>query len=110
MLHPTIWATKLLCLLLAATALVCFGQFSASVNGTILDPTQAIIGTAKVELKNVGTGVVQSTTVTESGVYRFTSLPPGEYEIKAEASGFTPKTVTLNLTTGQTAGVNHGAG
>ncbi len=91
---------------LALVASMAFAQFSGNVSGVVQDASGAVVPSAKVELKNVGTGVTQETTTSEAGVYRFSSLPPGEYEVRAEAAGFRPKASKLTLTTGQTAGVN----
>jgi len=81
------------------------GQFSSNVQGVVLDPSQAVIPNATVKLRNLDTLVERTTTTGATGVYRFSSLPPGRYEVTAEAEGFQPKTVTIDLLTAQTADV-----
>lgn len=66
-------------------------QFSSNVQGIVLDPSQAVIPNATVTLRNLDTQVERKTTTGASGVYRFSSLPPGRYEIRAEAEGFQQK-------------------
>lgn len=80
-------------------------QFSSNVQGVVLDPSQAVIPNATVTLRNLDTQVERKTTTGASGVYRFSSLPPGRYEIRAEAEGFQTRTVTIDLLTAQTADV-----
>src|SRR5205085_289082 len=66
-----------------------FGQGStASVTGRVLDPQKAVINDAKVVAKNVATGAESTTTTTGEGVYSFTALPAGVYDIRVEKEGF----------------------
>ncbi|MGH8245115.1 MAG: carboxypeptidase regulatory-like domain-containing protein, partial [Gammaproteobacteria bacterium] len=70
----------------------------AGLQGTILDPTGAVIPKAQVEVRNVGTGAVYSLLTDELGRYRVQVLPPGEYELRLSAGGFQPlarKGITL---------------
>ncbi len=67
-------------------------QTAGSVSGHISDPTGAVIPTAAVTLKNIGTGGARSTLTTGSGDYTFTEVPPGTYKIEIKHQGF--KTVT----------------
>lgn len=61
--------------------------------GTIFDPLRSVVGNAKVQVTNVGTG--QTTTVTSSaeGRYAVDLLEPVSYRITVEAKGF--KTAVL---------------
>src|ERR1035441_5968456 len=75
---------------LALTANV-FGQASAingEITGTVTDPSGAAIAGATVEISNTDTGFKQSTKTGDSGLYRFTVLPLGTYEIAVQAAGF----------------------
>ena len=67
-------------------------QFRNSIEGTIADPSGAIIPEAQVALANLETGVSQTTQSNSAGYYHFSSLPPGRYKITASAKGF--KSVT----------------
>ncbi len=78
-----------------------------AITGTITDPTGAVIGSAKVVVKNVRTGVEAATTSNSEGHYTVPFLHPGEYEVLAEASGFKKARVSgINLTVGLVATVN----
>src|SRR5262245_28717935 len=61
---------------------------SAELRGSILDSTGAAVGGAKVVALNTQTGVARDTISDATGNYVITLLPPGDYQITAEASGF----------------------
>jgi hypothetical protein len=63
-----------------------------AIEGIVTDASGAILPGATVEVMS-GTGIVISAASGANGVYRFPSLAPGEYTVKAALSGFTPKTV-----------------
>src|SRR5271165_2631373 len=63
---------------------------SATVNGIVSDPSSAAVPNAQVELKNVNTGVVRSTSTNSTGNYLFLDVTPGEYTMRAVATGFSP--------------------
>ncbi len=91
---------------LVAFALPMAAQFSAAVQGTVLDPSASIIPNAKITLKNSRTGISSDLLTNSAGFYRFSSLAPGDYEIKVDAAGFRGSTTALTLTTGQTRDLN----
>lgn len=77
---------------------------SATVNGSISDPSGALIQQAAVTARNVRTGFTRSTETNDDGFYVLTSLPPGVYVISAQKSGFAEaKSSEIPLTVGQTA-------
>ncbi len=63
-------------------------QTNANVSGVVKDPTGASILNARVELTNVNTGVVRTTTTNNDGAYDFPSVVPGDYTMQASATGF----------------------
>lgn len=72
-------------LLSAAT----FAQtITATIRGTVADPSGAIVPGAKVEAKNVHTGVTSSTVTNSAGSYNIQFLPIGAYTVQATATGF----------------------
>ena len=87
-------------------SLVCFAQYSGNIQGVVSDPTGAAINGASMRLRNVDTGIEAVTTTSDSGNYRFTSLPPGNYVITATSSGFNPTDVRVDLSTSETKGIN----
>jgi hypothetical protein len=93
-------------LLLLACSLPGFAQYSSNIQGVVSDPAGAAINGASVQLRNVDTGVTAMITTTESGNYRFSSLPPGNYVVTAEARGFRKTSATFVLSTSETQGLN----
>jgi hypothetical protein len=85
---------------LAALTVVLLGsslaraQFNASLSGTVLDPTKAVIPNATVTLTDNATQAAKTTTSSGDGTYQFNELPPGTYTLKATANGFRQNTVT----------------
>src|SRR5205085_4560212 len=71
-----------LLLVLSATAQVQNGQFQ----GTVTDPTGAVLSGAKVTVTNVGTNLAVNLTTNASGFYTARELPVGTYKITVEAS------------------------
>jgi hypothetical protein len=67
----------------------CFGQFeTAAVLGTVLDPHNNPVATVNVALQNLDTGVSQSTTTDERGMYQFLEARVGRYKVVAQFPGF----------------------
>ena len=77
---------------LAFTLLTCnlaFGQsFTASVRGTARDASGFIIPLASVTITDVERGTSQTTLADDAGRFTITALPPGQYVLTVEASGF----------------------
>jgi outer membrane receptor protein involved in Fe transport len=61
---------------------------SASVLGTVMDSTGAVIPKASVQVKNTETGQVQQAPSDALGRYTILNLPIGNYEVQASAPGF----------------------
>src|SRR5215813_14293 len=59
-----------------------------TVTGTVLDPSGAVMGGARVTLTGIDTGVRLSTGCNEAGVYRFDAVDLGAYELQVEHPGF----------------------
>ncbi len=59
-----------------------------SIQGTVTDPTGAVVAHASVNARNTATGVTTSTTSTTSGVYVISPLLPGTYSVTVTAPGF----------------------
>ncbi len=67
--------------------------FRGAINGTVTDPSGAVVAGASVKATNSGTGIVQTTTTTSDGQYSFQDLPLGTYSIAVTASGFPVVTI-----------------
>jgi hypothetical protein len=87
------------------TALPSFAQYSANIQGTVLDQNGAALNGAHLRLTNASTGVEASAVSNATGGYRFLSLAPGQYQLETQATGFAKATVTLTLETNQTLDV-----
>ena len=78
----------------------------ATVSGTITDPHGDAIPNAKVSAKNLGTGVVTSTTTNTTGAFSIANLNPADYEMSASAAGFSTFRTKVTLTVGAKQEVN----
>jgi hypothetical protein len=67
--------------------------FRGAINGTVVDPSGAVVAGAEVRAINNGTGVALSTASTSEGQFSFQDLPLGSYRITVNAPGFQPVNV-----------------
>src|SRR5579863_1371343 len=93
-------------LILLLCSLPGYAQYSSNIQGVVSDPAGAAINGASVQLLNVDTGVTATITTSESGNYRFSSLPPGNYVVTAETRGFRKTEARFALNTSETKGLN----
>src|SRR5579863_3250241 len=61
---------------------------SGSVQGTVTDPSGAVVRGATVTVTNKATGGTIQATTDSSGIYTSGALTPGTYTIRVEAKGF----------------------
>src|SRR2546425_8506224 len=95
------WVVGIVVLLLLSGNVL--AQELATLKVTVNDQSGAVIPGATITLKNMATGA-KRTDVTEShGLSVIPGLPPGSYELTAEAKGFTARELPLSLSVGQTA-------
>ena len=66
-------------------------QFRASIQGTVSDISGAVIPGATVTLTDLGTGKVLTSTSDDRGLYNFNGLPPDQFSIVVEKTGFQKK-------------------
>ena len=87
--RPTLAALVYLTILLTATG-TAVGQIAGggSIQGTITDPSGAVVPQATVTAVNLATGVETARQTTAAGLYVLTPLPAGEYSVRVTASGF----------------------
>ena len=75
-------------LLAFAMCSLVWGQANtASIRGTITDPSAAVIPGAQVTLTNTGTGFQTANKANPAGEYLFEFLPPGTYKVRLEKNG-----------------------
>jgi hypothetical protein len=85
------WIRRQGFLVAALVLLVCsqvFAGVTASISGTVKDPSGASIAGASVTATNTETGISQSQTTNGQGFYSFQSLPLGKYTIDVQEKGF----------------------
>jgi hypothetical protein len=75
-------------LLLASTTAWAQGSTTATIRGTVQDPTGGVLPGATVTATNTATKGVQTTVSDDRGQYLFGGLFPGTYDLKVELSGF----------------------
>ncbi len=72
----------------------CLAQVTTGdITGRITDAQGKVVGGATVTATNKSTGAARSAITNDSGDYTVTQLPPGRYEISAEAKGFSKAVV-----------------
>lgn len=66
-------------------------QYRASIQGVVTDPQGATIEGATLTLKNLQTNQTLTATTDANGVYNFNALPPSQFSLTVEKSGFKKK-------------------
>lgn len=79
-------------LLMSGSAFAQAQATSGQIAGTVVDQTGAVVANATITATNPATGFKQTTTSNGDGEYRLVQLPPGEYNVTAEAGSFQPTT------------------
>src|SRR5271165_2003840 len=94
----------LLLLALAALSFPSFAQTDrATLEGTITDPSGAVISGAHVKISAVETGTTQERTANSNGNYRFPGIAIGQYTVFVTNTGFKTKAIEgVDLQVGQT--------
>ncbi|HEY2114006.1 MAG TPA: TonB-dependent receptor, partial [Candidatus Angelobacter sp.] len=78
-------------------------EVTASIVGTVVDPSGAAVSGATITAKDLDRGTILTTTTNDAGAFNISAVPVGKYQIKAEAKGFQSAinpafTITLNQT------------
>lgn len=63
-------------------------SFRGSIRGKVVDPSGGLVAGAKVNAKNVETGLLRDGATTAEGTYVLAELPAGTYTVTANAAGF----------------------
>jgi len=79
---------------------------TGSIQGTITDPSGAVVGGAKISIRNKGTGRGPDVVTNSSGVYASGALTPGDYTVRVEAKGFRTVEVPVVVQVSTTSAVN----
>lgn len=81
-------------------------QSTAQVSGTVTDPTGAVIPNSTVTIRNTATNVTRKVTANSAGVYDFSNLEPGHYQLIASNPGFANFSATIDVTVGSVIAIN----
>lgn len=95
-------------LLLAVTPHLALAQAvtDGQVQGTVVDPSGALIPGATLTLEQSSTGYHATVAANASAIYVFAGVLPGTYRLTASAKGFAPKAYDgVVVTAGQTANI-----
>lgn len=83
-------------------ALACSAQtISSSILGTVTDSSGAVVPGVAIVVRNMDTGIRSSATTDTVGNYTVPQLPPGNYQVEGEITGFKKFVrpgVTLDMT------------
>jgi len=78
----------LLPLFLVLACAVVFAQANSELTGIVTDQTGAVVSGAKITLTDPGTNSVKTADSGATGLYDFSGLNPGTYNLKVAAKGF----------------------
>jgi hypothetical protein len=85
---------------------------TTSLTGVVADPSGAVVPGVSISVTNAASGFTQKTQTKSNGEFAFEQIPPGKYEVRVAASGFselveqvellvsTPKHLTFKLAIG----------
>jgi Carboxypeptidase regulatory-like domain/TonB dependent receptor len=75
--------------------------FRGAINGTVTDPSGAVVAGADVKATEIATAIVHSTLTTSGGEFAFQDLPLGAYRVTVTVKGFQQTNVeNINVTAG----------
>ncbi|HEY1501805.1 MAG TPA: TonB-dependent receptor [Acidobacteriaceae bacterium] len=82
-------------------------QVTATINGTVTDPSGSVVPNAQVTATDMDRGTVWPAKTDAAGFYNLNDLPVGRYEVRVAASGFrTAVQTAIELQLNQVVGVN----
>src|SRR6266853_1216947 len=101
-----IFAT-LLCLLALMVPALAQSNY-AVVTGTVTDPQSLPVSGATVHFKAISTGAIRVLTSNDRGLFSAAALPPDDYELTTESTGFAPVKQSLHLEVGEKLAIEIG--
>jgi hypothetical protein len=85
--RPVVYLFLSLCLAAGLTQAQSSGN-SGSLNGTVVDPSGAVVAQARVEIHNVVSGFDLTAVTDAAGKFSFTNVPFNPYHLTVMADGF----------------------
>src|ERR1700728_5092975 len=79
---------------------------TGALNGTVTDPSGAVIVGANVTLTSTDTGAALTVVTSASGGYSFGLVKPGSYKLNVSQTGFKATTQSVDVALGETAVAN----
>ncbi len=73
------------------------GGGSGSLNGTVFDPTGAVVANATVELRQLVSGFDRTTVTDGKGNFSFSNVPFNPYHMTVTATGFAPSAQDVDV-------------
>ena len=98
---------RFLALASLTASLVFAADPTGSISGKVVDPTGSVVTGAKLRVASQTTGLTREASSSSDGGFLFPLLPPGTYNLSAEANGFrgyeqrgliVPVNITINAT------------
>ncbi|MEP7149785.1 MAG: carboxypeptidase regulatory-like domain-containing protein, partial [Acidobacteriota bacterium] len=92
---------------LSASAFAQAGVSTSEIKGRVTDPNGAVVRGATVTATDNDKGTTRTVITDDQGEYRLLTLPPGKYQLRVQASGFSMQLVSaVAVTVGQIADQN----
>ncbi|HWD00364.1 MAG TPA: TonB-dependent receptor [Candidatus Sulfopaludibacter sp.] len=104
---PAAFAILLAMLISTPKTALCQTAGSATITGTVTDPSGSVVPAAAITIHNTDTGIERKTETSDAGIFTAAFLQPGHYQIQASKTGFTAvlrKDLTLQV--GQTLSID----
>ena len=104
-------AIALSAIVLSTGTALSYAQSTATLAGTVTDPSGAVVPGTKITVHGIATGVDRVVTSDSAGSYTVPSLQPGNYSVSAQAAGFADyklASLTLGVDQNVTANVKLG--
>jgi hypothetical protein len=98
----------ILCLVFAPASVLAQQAARATITGTVTDPNGAVVSGATVIATQLASSIRRETVTNDEGLYVFSDMTPGDYELRVQAKGFNTNVskAPVPLKVGQSATIN----
>lgn len=94
MFHKKVFPLAVIGILLTCPASLRSQETTGNISGSVTDSTGGTVPDANVVVTNVLTGADRSTTTTSAGIFFFTNLAVGDYQLTVQKTGFKTSEIT----------------